>query len=218
MPFWAGLSGWIVAFAWALAGGTDSRETTTEREPPKLDLSKVVAIDVETTGLRAHSDRIVELALVGIADDGQVIWTWQSLFNPGRAIPPETSAIHGIGDDRVRNAPEFAEKADEISAQLEKKILLAHNLKFDVGFLKEELRRCGRDLPATHGFDTLRISRQVDRSEKSHKLGDACRRYGIELRNAHRATDDTIAAAQLLVAMHNRHGGRSAVFAPEKLA
>lgn len=210
--------GWLVAFAWALFGWREYQESPVEPSGFDLDLSEVVAIDVETTGLNAKTDRVVELALVSVADDGKVIWTWQSLINPGRPIPSSASAIHGISDEQIKSAPTFAQIADEIAARIEKKVLLAHNLKFDVGFLKEELKRCGNDQPATRGIDTLKISRQVDRGEKSHKLGDACRRYGINLNHAHQATDDTIAAAKLFIAMRNRHHRKPHVFVPEKFA
>ncbi len=209
--------GWVVAFVWAIFGKRELLEVAAEPQGPGLDLAEVVAIDVETTGLSAKTDRVVELALAGVSSEGEVIWTWHSLFDPGRPIPRDASAIHGISDDRVKGAPAFAEKAGEISAKIEQKILLAHNLKFDVGFLREELKRCGRSLPASQGIDTLKISRRVDRGKKSHRLGDACRRYGIKLKNAHRATDDTIAAAKLFVAMRSRHGGKPQLFAPEKL-
>ena len=210
--------GWVVAFAWALFGRRESQEKAVKPDGAGVGLSEVVAIDVETTGLNAKTDRVVELALVSVAEDGKVIWTWQSLFDPERPIPSSASAIHGISDEQTKSAPTFAQKADEVTARLEKKVLLAHNLKFDIGFLKEELKRCGRDLPATRGIDTLKISRQVDCGEKSHKLGDACRRYGIELDNAHQATDDTIAAAKLFIAMRNRHHRKPHLFASEKLA
>lgn len=210
--------GWVVAFAWALFGERESREKAAEPKGSELDLSEVVAIDVETTGLKAKTDRVVELALAGVADDGKVIWTWHSLLDPERPIPSESSAIHGIGDEHVKTAPTFAQKADEIAARLDKKILLAHNLKFDVGFLNEEFKRCGRNLPATLGIDTLKISRQVDRGERSHRLGDACGRYGIRLNNAHQASDDATAAAKLFVAMRRRHRGKPRQFAPQRLA
>ena len=210
--------GWAVAFAWAIFGGHESQQEAVKPEGSGPDLSEVVAIDVETTGLKAKTDRVVELALAGVADDGKVIWTWHSLFDPERPIPSESSAIHGIGDEHVKRAPTFAQKADEIAARLDKKILLAHNLKFDVGFLNEELKRCGKNLPATLGIDTLKISRQVDRGERSHRLGDACRRYGIKLNNAHQATDDATAAAKLFVAMRRRHRGKPRQFAPQRLA
>ena len=210
--------GWAVAFAWAIFGRHESQEEAVKPERSEPDLSEVVAIDVETTGLKAKTDRVVELALACVADDGKVIWTWHSLFDPERPIPSGSSAIHGIGDEHVKRAPTFAQKADEIAARLDKKILLAHNLKFDVGFLNEEFRRCGRNLPATLGIDTLKISRQVDRGEGSHRLGDACRRYGIRLNNAHQATDDATAAAKLFVAMRRRHRGKPRQFAPQRLA
>ena len=183
-----------------------------------LDLTQVVALDVETTGLSPKNDRVVELALVGLNADGQVDWTWHSLFDPGCPIPSEASAIHGIDNSRVKGAPAFAERAGAIAKMLENGVLLAHNLNFDIGFLRAEFQRSGKRLPARRGIDTLKISRRADKGERSHTLTSACKRYRVRLDKAHQATTDTVAAAQLLVAMRDRHGNRSNLFTPSNLS
>ena len=180
-------------------------------------LSNVIAFDVETTGLDPVANRVVELAFAGLNVDGQIAWTWHQLFNPACEIPSHATAIHGIGDDEVKYAPAFAEKVAEIEQLLADRTLLAHNLFLDVGFLRAEMRRCGARLPVNNGLDTLRVSRRVDPTARSHNLSSVCRRYRIGLGSAHRATADTVAVAQLFVAMKSFHGQQKDVFEPINL-
>ena len=180
-------------------------------------LSHVIAFDVETTGLDPVADRVVELAFAGLNTDGQIAWTWNQLFNRGCEIPSQATAIHGIENDDVKYAPAFAEKVAEIEQLLTDRTLLAHNLFFDVGFLGVEMRRCGARLPVNRGLDTLKISRRVDPNARSHNLSSVCRRYRIGLGNAHRAAADTVAVAQLFVAMKSFHGQQKGVFEPTNL-
>ena len=124
------------------------------------DLSQIVAIDVETTGLSPNRDRIVEVALVGLDKSANPDWSWQSLINPGRQIPAQATAIHGITSREVAAAPAFSDLSDEILQSLQGKILMAHNLQFDAQFLRAEIRRSGRKMPALHGVDTLDLARR----------------------------------------------------------
>ena len=177
-------------------------------------LDSVVAVDVETTGLFPNGDRIVEIALVGLTGEGEIAWQWQSLLNPGRRIPPSATRIHGIRDRDVANSPRFSDVSDTVKALLAGKVLLAHNLRFDAGFLNAEFRRCGLEVPTSRGIDTLQMSRHFDSGERSHKLADACSRYGVGLSGGHRARQDAVAVAQLFVAMCERNEFQSGGFRP----
>ncbi len=177
-------------------------------------LEDVVAIDVETTGLDSRRDRIVELALVGLTGEGDLAWQWESLINPERPVPLSATQIHGIRDSDLVNAPVFSEVSGAVEALLAEKVLLAHNLRFDAGFLHAEFRRCGLAVPTNRGIDTLQMSRQFDANERSHKLADACRRYGVYLSGGHRAKQDAMAVAQLFVAMCERNEDHSSGFSP----
>jgi len=165
----------------------------------------LVAIDTETTGRDPATDRIVEIACV-IWRGGMVVERKGWLVNPGRPIPKEAFDVHGISDDDVRDKPAFAEVAGEILAALEGAIPLAYNADFDRGFVLAELDRSGvrsdRSPPACrHGVDwvdPLIWARELQKYEKGKSLGDVATRLGIDIAQAHRATDDAEAALRVM--------------------
>lgn len=168
----------------------------------------IVFIDVETTGRDSTNDRIVELGVV-LGQRGEVVKTYNWLFNPGRAIPPEISAIHGITDADVADKPSFAETAVEILESLAGAIPAAYNAGFDRSFVLAELERAGvrpaAPPPAVRRevdwIDPLTFARELYKAEESRALGDMATRLGIELVQAHRATDDAVAALRVLYAL-----------------
>lgn len=166
---------------------------------------RIVMIDTETTGRDAAEDRIVELAIV-TGRNGQVesLDTW--LINPERSIPADSTAVHGIHDEDVRDKPTFADVCGEILEKLTDAIPAAYNATFDRGFLLAEVKRAGRtgllDVPATRDrvvwLDPLIWARHLFPSEKSRKLGSMAALLGVELENAHRATADAEAALRVM--------------------
>mgnify|MGYP004596622295 FL=1 len=110
----------------------------------KLDRPLVV-FDIESTGVNARQDRIIELAAIRVEPDGtETEKCW--LLNPGVPIPPETTAIHGITDDIVKNCPTFADAAAEIEAFFRDCDLSGFNAdRFDIPCLEEEFARTGRN-------------------------------------------------------------------------
>ena len=178
-----------------VAGGTRSAPP-----PPGLVIERlvgpsgrIVVLDCETTGLTAR-DRVVELALVTIDATGAVIERWESLINPRRDVGP--TRIHGITGADVAHAPEFGDVAGDIAFRLHGAVLAAHNLPFDLRMLTGEFARLAVTFDAGSGIDTLSITRT--------RLEDACRHYGIEIVNAHRALDDAEATAKLLTRLAAR--------------
>ena len=118
----------------------------------KLELAldrPLIVFDIESTGVIPRQDRIIELAAFKIFPDGtEDVRTW--LLNPTIPIPPETTAIHGITDDIVKNCPTFAESADEIFAFFKDCDLSGFNVdRFDIPCLEEEFARTGRDFGAS---------------------------------------------------------------------
>jgi hypothetical protein len=112
---------------------------------PLLDQCSFAVVDVETTGMRAiGSDRITEIAVV-VVQGGRREVVLDTLINPGRPIPPGICAITNITNDMVREAPAFAELADQVLAALSGRIFVAHNARFDWNFVTAELQR-SRDL------------------------------------------------------------------------
>lgn len=164
----------------------------------------IVFIDIETTGVNVPSDRIVEISLLKITPGGREQWM-NSLVNPGMPIPPKTTAIHGISDDDVKNAPPFRELARNIAAFLEGCDLAGYNaIKFDIPLLAEEFLRSGIE------FD-FRKRKYVDVQVIFHKkeqrtLAAAYLFYcKKELENAHTAQADTQATYDILKAQLDRY-------------
>jgi DNA polymerase-3 subunit epsilon len=168
----------------------------------------VAMIDTETTGRDANQDRIVEIGVV-IGLRGEVLTRWSRLINPGRPIPPETTAVHGIKDEDVADAPSFAEVAAELLDVLGHAIPAAYNASFDKQFILAELERAQvrPDAPPpamrreVEWIDPLTFARELYKHEDSRALAEMTKRLGIDLVRAHRATDDAEAALRVLYAL-----------------
>jgi DNA polymerase-3 subunit epsilon len=171
----------------------------------ELNLTKpIVFIDLETTGINITADRIVEISMLKVMPDGKKD-VHTHLINPTIPIPPETTAIHGISDDDVKDAPTFAEMAANFVQFIGNADLAGYNaIKFDFPLLVEEFLRVGID------FD-LRARRLVDVQNIFHKmesrtLSAAYRFYCNEsLENAHTAEADTVATYEILKAQLDRY-------------
>jgi DNA polymerase-3 subunit epsilon len=167
----------------------------------------LVSIDTETTGRDPALDRIVEIACI-VWQRGSVIARHSWLVNPGRPIPKEASDVHGIGDDDVRDKPDFSSIVGELFQVLRLGVPVAYNAEFDKQFLLAELARTEavRDVlpPAARKgiewIDPLVWARELQRDEKSKALGEVCERLGIQLTQAHRAADDAEAALRVFAA------------------
>lgn len=170
-----------------------------------LSALQFVALDFETTGLSAVTDRVVEMGCLRFTLDQQVWQSWSSLFNPGLPMPAEVIPIHGITDGCVAGAPTFATLAPEILAQLEGAVLLAHNAPFDLAFLSRELYRAGKNLPRLPAIDTFQLARQLLQAP-SFKLTELLNWLALEPSEpAHRALPDAIGCARLFLAcLHRR--------------
>jgi len=158
---------------------------------------KVLAFDLETTGISTSRDRIVQLALVGSDADGQPV-NVDIVVNPGVRIPYDASRIHGLYDSDVRGKPSFVEIADQVAEMIDGAVLVGHNVRqFDYAMLKNEYLRLGRLAPQPKAImDTLELVRRL-RLPRPHNLGSLCQRHGIRLEAAHTAGAD--AAATMLL-------------------
>ncbi len=167
----------------------------------------IAFLDVETTGRDSANDRLVEVGVV-FGRRGEIEDRKSWLINPGRPIPVEAKNVHGISDEDVADKPPFAEVAAEIVAALANGIPAAYNASFDRGFLMAEIDRAGlrfADPPPAirrdvDWLDPLTFARELYKHEGSRALGDMAKRLGVELENAHRATDDAEAALRVLYA------------------
>ncbi|MEU9742227.1 exonuclease domain-containing protein [Micromonospora chersina] len=155
-------------------------------------------IDLETTGLRTSwHDRIVEVAVVHVDEQGRVTGEWCSLVNPDRDLGPQF--IHGISAAEVRRAPRFEQVAGHLAGMLRGRVLVAHNLTFDGPFLHAEYQRVGIQAPIDQaaGLCTMRLAPHFLPSA-GRSLHDCCRAAGLPPYQAHSALHDARAAAQLL--------------------
>lgn len=161
-----------------------------------------VVIDIETTGGWAPSDRITEIGAVKMQGH-EVIGEWHSLINPQRSIPASITALTGITNEMVRDAPRFAEVADSLMAFMEDGIFVAHNVNFDYGFIAQEYTRLDRRFRFPK-FCTCAGMRRHFPGHKSYSLGKLCVLYEIELENHHRALCDAVAASKLLTFINKK--------------
>lgn len=154
----------------------------------------IAFVDVETTGGHAALHRITEIAIVGMSD-GEVEWRWSSLVNPGVRIPSGIVQLTGITNEMVAEAPPFASLVPEILARLEGRRFIAHNARFDYGFVRNELRRAGRAYVAPVTC-TVRLSRTLFPEQPRHNLDSIMLRHGLECEHRHRALPDADLLAQ----------------------
>ena len=165
----------------------------------------IVAIDTETTGRDPATDRVVEVACVRW-ERGEITLRKSWLVNPGRAIPKEAFDVHGISDEAVKDAPAFAAIVPELLEAMTGAIPLAYNAEFDRKMLTSELARLAATPSPPPAFqknvewiDPLVWARELQKLEKSRALGEVAARLGIEISQAHRATDDAEAALNVFV-------------------
>ncbi|MEE8043587.1 MAG: exonuclease domain-containing protein [Thermodesulfobacteriota bacterium] len=146
-------------------------------------------LDVETTGLDPVSgDKICEIAVIKTID-GQVADEFVTIVNPGRNIPERAISIHGITQVMVNRAPLFRDIAKDLLDFLNDTVIVAHNAKFDLEFLRSELKNLNQSLPENEVIDTLGIARRYY-SFPSNSLGEIARYIGLPIDEEHRALAD----------------------------
>ena len=148
----------------------------------------LVILDVETTGANPVYDRVTEVGLIEV-ECGRRVAEWSTLVNPGTRIPPAIQSLTGITDDMVALAPSFAEIAQHLLGRLEGKLLVAHNARFDYGFLRNEFRRAGLRY-SSRVLCTVKLSRRLFPHESRHNLDALMARHGLACESRHRALGD----------------------------
>lgn len=160
-------------------------------------MSKLYAVvDLETTGGRYIRDRITEIAIV-LHDGSRVIDTFESLINPECYIPYGITQLTGITQEMVNEAPKFYEIARQVVEMTEGAVFVAHNVRFDYSFLREEFSRLGYTFTRKQ-LCTVRLSRKAFPGLPSYSLGKITAHLGIPIEARHRAMGDAMATAQLL--------------------
>lgn len=167
-----------------------------------------IVFDTETTGLSfAGGDRIVEIGCVELVNRCETGRVYHAYFNPGRPMPPEAQAVHGLSDAFLADKKRFEEHVEELLDFIGDAPLVAHNAGFDFSFLNGELGGCGRPaICMTRMVDTLMIARQRLPGAK-HTLDALCSRFGVD--RSRRVLHGALLDAQLLAQVYvELSGGR----------
>ncbi len=173
-----------------------------------------VLFDTETTGLDPLTgDRVIEVAAIELVNDLPTRTTFRRLIHPQRDVPADSTRIHGITLEHLRDKPRFEEIVDDLLAFFGDGMLVAHNAPFDFGFLNAELARCGRaPLERARMVDTLVLAK-TRFPGMPNSLDALCRRFGIDLseRTTHNALLDCRLLAEVYVELT---GGRQRALLP----
>ena len=164
----------------------------------------VVFVDIETTGGSYKTSRVTEVAAIRV-ENGEITDEFSTLINPESYIPRAITALTGIDDAMVADAPTFDSIADQFMEIMEGAIFVAHNVRFDYSFLKAELAAVGL-LFQPKLLCTVRLSRALYSYEQGHSLAKLIDRHDIPFHNRHRALDDARAIYLFSTIAYKEHG------------
>lgn len=168
-----------------------------ESRPEPLATAQYVVFDIETTGLSVINNKIIELAGVKMKD-GKEIDRFSTLLNPHEKIPYHITQLTNINDDMVKDAPDLEPKLREFIDFIGDDVLVAHNARFDIGFIQANCKALGMPEVKNPVLDTLELARFIHPSLKNHRLNTLADKYKISLENHHRAVDDSLALGGIL--------------------
>ena len=163
-----------------------------------LDEATFVVVDLETTGSVIGVDEIIEIGVV-VLHGGRIIDQFETLVWTDRKIPPWVARLTGISNDDLEGAPTFSDVAETLTGLIDGRVFVAHDIRFDLPFLRWEFGRRGLVRPAVTGLCTLQLSRLVWPQQGSRSLPDLAKQFGISHDNPHRAADDARATAGILL-------------------
>ena len=162
-----------------------------------------VALDLETTGLDADRDAIIEVGAVKFQDD-EVLDTFSTFVSPGRPIPPQITELTGIRDDDVAGAPGLHDVLSRLARFVGQWPIVGHSVGFDLGFLRRHSRLFENEL-----LDTFELAGVLIPRAERYSLKTLAKMLEIELKQAHRALDDAQAARCLFRTLLRRAAGLS---------
>lgn len=158
-------------------------------------------VDIETNGLSPVKGRVIEVAAIRV-EQGVITQEFNQLINPGTPLPRFITNLTGITENDVADAPVFLNIAHELHNMLDGAIFVAHNVRFDYSFLKQEFSRVGLGF-SPRLLCTVRLSRALYPEQKSHKLASLIERHGFSYAARHRAYDDAHILWQFLQHAHS---------------
>ncbi len=179
----------------------DERLVVSGTQDGSLD-GPIVAFDIETTGLNPKTERLTEIGAV-LLEGGEITERFQTFVKPEKPIPPEITQLTGITDEMVADAPTQEEALRAFLAFADGRPLAAHNAPFDMGFLAEGCARYGIDFTAT-SLDTLALAQNLLPDLSRYKLDLLARHLELPDFQHHRAVDDALTVAYLLIAFREK--------------
>ncbi len=162
-----------------------------------FDGTMYAIVDIETTGGYASAYGITEIA-VYVHDGKRIVQHFETLINPQQKIPAYITALTGIDNFMVADAPFFEDVAPTIYELLSDSVFIAHNVNFDYSFVKHHLKAAGFELSAKK-LCTVRLSRKTFPGLPSYSLGNVCRSLNIPIDIRHRAGGDAKATVKLFM-------------------
>lgn len=167
--------------------------------PAGLREEEWVVVDVETTGgSPRQGHRVTEVAAVCVSG-GEICRSYSTLVNPGRRIPSMITALTGISDEMVRDAPSFREVVADLTGVMRGRIFVAHNAAFDWNFLCSEMERAVGGTLDGRQLCTVRLARKLLPHLPSRSLDSLASYFGLAIEARHRALDDAVATAHVLL-------------------
>ncbi|SEN33567.1 PolC-type DNA polymerase III [Paenibacillus sp. OV219] len=173
-----------------------------------MQTAEYVVFDVETTGLSVVNNKIIELAGVKM-QEGKEIGRFSTFINPHEDVPYNIQQLTNITNEMVADAPALGEKIHEFIDFIGDAVLVAHNARFDMGFLQAACKLHGLPEVKNPVLDTLELARFLHPSMKNHRLNTLADKYKISLENHHRAIDDSIALGGVLFGLINDCAARN---------
>ncbi len=158
-----------------------------------------VVFDLETTGLKKETDKIIEIGAVKIKG-GKITDKFSAFINPGRKLSEKIIKLTGITDGMLENQPGEETVVPQFIDFVGDCMLVGHNVGFDIGFIRRFAADNGTEVRNTV-IDTLGLARTLYGSLKNHKLDTVCAHLGVSLENHHRAVDDAMATAEIFIKM-----------------
>ena len=178
------------------------RSWLTFDEGPSLESvrRRFVAIDLETTGLDPRRDSIVSLAAIPFVD-GAPTAGYVTLVDPGRAIPPESTAVHGLTDAMVRGAPPLERVLRDAEPVIDGAVLVGHHVGFDAAVLARARRARGLPRLRNRSVDTSRVAASLHPQWRDFSLERVAERLDVEVVARHTAEGDALTAGRILLAL-----------------
>ena len=180
----------------------DDTQVVLNPQPRNLKEAEYVVFDIETTGLSVSNCKIIELAAVKMVE-GKEIDRYSTFVDPHERIPYNIQQLTNITDEMVQGAPEVDEVLKQFVEFCGDAIVVAHNARFDIGFIQHNLKKLGMPEMENPVLDTLELARLLHPTMKNHRLNTLSDKYKVSLESHHRAIDDTIALAGILVGLLN---------------